>query len=136
MHLSTNAFIASGAAGQHLLRVYIQVATTSAKSRLRLAVEVPEMSAMCLETNYIEVKHCIISGRSDDSLEQKIAGLTARKQQHLVELGMMVVKASQPIPLSVIPNPLCNWKVSRISLIDAQIEALRVLDDITFRQTP
>ena len=96
----------------------------------------PEMSALCVEDNHIEVRHCSVSSGSDDSLEQKIAVLTARKQQHLVELGMMVVKASQPIPLSVIQHPLCNWKVSRISLIDAQIEALRVLDSTTFQQTP
>jgi len=86
-----------------------------------------------VEHNHIEVKHGRVSGGGDDGLEQKIAVLAARKKQHLVELGMMVVKASQPIPFDVIPNPLCNWKVSRISLIDAQIEALRVLDGTAFQ---
>lgn len=125
-----------GGAGQHPQRVYIQVATTSAKSRLQLAMKVSEMSTMCVLHNHIEVRRCALSRSSDDSLKKKIAVLAARKQQHLVELGMMVVKASQPIPLSVIPHPLCNWKVSRISLIDAQIEALRLLDGTACQPIP
>jgi len=90
---------------------------------------VGRMTSLSAGHNHTEATHCTFSDVTDDCLVQEIAVLNARKQQYLMELGMMVLKARKPIPLSVIPHPLCNWKVSRISLIDSQIEVLKAASD-------